>query len=348
MIIWLGLPTNDTCMAINSLTRRNRELSLKWLPRTLLWARLPLLYLCIARARGFLRKTFWFAAAFMATVLIRRIVKKWILSKKVAAISRSSRQAKAILSLCHNKYWSRIWIVQEIVVAKDIVIFCGRHSFGWAQLESLFMRFDEDIINGHEHIANHPFEDEIYASPAIRVSTMRLGWQALPENAKGFPLASLLISLKDMGCADERDQMYGILGLIHEDEYRALGISVDYSISVVELYVNTLRSFSRCKPWNRAAFDKLAVRLMGKLKLSTLDMSVDNETQKILDQCHDVPTSISRAQRDNQLRVSSLLQRDHSPLSIQIIAEQNEHAKRVQTQWEDERETKRQQLLRVS
>jgi hypothetical protein len=34
-----------------------------------------------------------------------------------------------------KSYWSRLWIVQEILLAQNITLFCGHYKFNWAQLE---------------------------------------------------------------------------------------------------------------------------------------------------------------------------------------------------------------------
>ena len=38
-------------------------------------------------------------------------------------------EGKAFLGLCHNRYWTRVWIVQELMLGKRIMVFCGSKSF---------------------------------------------------------------------------------------------------------------------------------------------------------------------------------------------------------------------------
>lgn len=38
------------------------------------------------------------------------------------------KQAKGVLALCERKYWTRIWIVQEVMLAKHITIYCGSRN----------------------------------------------------------------------------------------------------------------------------------------------------------------------------------------------------------------------------
>lgn len=32
-------------------------------------------------------------------------------------------------------WWKRMWVIQEVAVAKEIVMLCGRHAFSWKLLE---------------------------------------------------------------------------------------------------------------------------------------------------------------------------------------------------------------------
>lgn len=34
-------------------------------------------------------------------------------------------EAEAIYKLCHRSYWKRVWIIQEIHLARDYVVWCG-------------------------------------------------------------------------------------------------------------------------------------------------------------------------------------------------------------------------------
>lgn len=286
------------------------------------------------RGWGLLALILWLATVSIVSGIIQRIP-----SKEVFGTSWSPCQARALLSLCHNKYWSRIWIVQEIVVAQDVVVSCGDRSFKWTQLQQLLQWLDKLYINGHSE--NYPLASAIYSSPAMVIITFRAIWQPMPNDVKGFPLASILVSHKDMNSTDERDMLYALLGLIHDDELRDLSISVDYSVTREALYVKTLTSFVRCKPWNRNAFEELAVQLLDILNLSSLDTSVNIETRKILGQCH----NSSKGHLWNGVTVSiGDSSFDLSSLFAEIVNEHQQQLKKVQKQ----RENERQQFFRVS
>ena len=43
----------------------------------------------------------------------------------------------AFAKLCSHSYWTRLWIVQEILLANKLLIHYGRHSFVWNGLAIL-------------------------------------------------------------------------------------------------------------------------------------------------------------------------------------------------------------------
>jgi hypothetical protein len=137
---WFGLPTEDINRAINCITEPIRCLIKEWILK--IWPYILMPLVLVGRTRGWdlLGQIFWSTTVTIVLRIIQTAVERWAPGKGAVATSWSRSQAGAILLLCHNKYWSRIWIVQEVMVAKDIVICCGQCSFRWAQLAELFLQ----------------------------------------------------------------------------------------------------------------------------------------------------------------------------------------------------------------
>lgn len=49
----------------------------------------------------------------------------------------SKRAWNGINDIFHRPYWQRMWIVQEIVLARKVRFHCGAESFGMRELENL-------------------------------------------------------------------------------------------------------------------------------------------------------------------------------------------------------------------
>ena len=50
----------------------------------------------------------------------------------------SGTVTSALSKLFHRRYWTRIWIVQEVVLARKIWVMCGSKRVKWVELEALF------------------------------------------------------------------------------------------------------------------------------------------------------------------------------------------------------------------
>ncbi|KAF2999343.1 hypothetical protein E8E13_005650 [Curvularia kusanoi] len=140
--------------------------------------------------------------------------------------------ARRLLAFCTDPYWSRVWIVQEIFLAKSVRIqyadsrldnidqLCSR-----IQSISTWMKPGEQIHNcpGHEHLS------EILESPAARLLAKRRTWQT-PDNRRFvIPWDS---GFGTLGCADVRDRVYAMSALMDPK----LAIIPDYSKSASELF----------------------------------------------------------------------------------------------------------------
>ena len=51
-----------------------------------------------------------------------------------------SEVSQMILQMCSCRYWSRRWIVQEILLARDVTIMCGENGLSWTALNLFAQR----------------------------------------------------------------------------------------------------------------------------------------------------------------------------------------------------------------
>jgi hypothetical protein len=120
----------------------------------------------------------------------------------------------AFFALCERGYWSRLWVVQEIVLAKELMVSCGPNVATW----TAFSR----ALQGYEHY------DRIKSSLPYLFDRQR------SDRYYECRLINLLEACQASECADPRDKVYGLLGLANdcgEDE-----LVVGYSKTVYEVY----------------------------------------------------------------------------------------------------------------
>jgi hypothetical protein len=63
---------------------------------------------------------------------------------------------KALADLSKRKYWTRIWIVQEITVAREVKLFCGDDTILWSAFATA-CKFPPDHLT--------PWASELWAVP---------------------------------------------------------------------------------------------------------------------------------------------------------------------------------------
>ena len=116
-------------------------------------------------------------------------------------------------------YFSRVWVMQEIVLAKAILVLSLTLRIPWSVIEAL-------------HVNNTNWS----ATPAIHfVVTRRLfNWERLE---KGISFASILTSSAGTDCSDFHDHVYGCLGIARTP---LLPMPIDYSKSRYELFIDTV------------------------------------------------------------------------------------------------------------
>lgn len=119
--------------------------------------------------------------------------------------------------LLKDQYFKRLWIVQEILLSSDVwVMTNGNVWVPWKALRdcvtSTYSRWED--FSAWEALINPGYD--------FKEQFPRLAWCV--QN----------FSIQD--CDDPRDKVYGLLGLAHED----LSISIDYSKSTLEVYLDAL------------------------------------------------------------------------------------------------------------
>lgn len=112
---------------------------------------------------------------------------------------------KYLDELCQRKYWTRLWIIQEVILASNIAIQCGADSCQWFQLRwclnKLGMRCDE--VTAASFPETYPLH--IYPSPAHATAKSILSFLVdITEFAVQY--VSILSCTKSIRKAERRPQ----------------------------------------------------------------------------------------------------------------------------------------------
>lgn len=161
----------------------------------------------------------------------------------------ASRAVSALVSLFERDYWSRLWVVQEVLLATSITVYCGTAVTPW----SVYLRASEAIRElgpGIEALFGQKWDHRhrlinVSAKRSLYIDVLRIGGPAqLPSAAdftifsrdRGDALPDLLCKCRRKLASDPRDKLFGLLGILPteiRDEFRP-----NYDRSAKEVYTD--------------------------------------------------------------------------------------------------------------
>jgi hypothetical protein len=152
-----------------------------------------------------------------ASPLAKEAFERLMWAKKHQSIDEKGRQS--LKDLFNMRYFSRIWIIQEIANAKLATIHLGDNAMGWSILEEERLKTLEIYNNAPKWISN------IY----------------LRQEYTTRDLSNLLFYTISSEASDPRDKLFALLGLVKDaDEF---GLAADYSLSLQEVQVGVAAFF---------------------------------------------------------------------------------------------------------
>jgi len=123
-----------------------------------------------------------------------------------------------IVEFLSRPYWSRLWIVQEFVLARDLLLVCGPIAINISALWRLLHICDKLIVNDENLKTMIP---EAVQNLLYTRDDREQGITFEPD----LQIRAVLRDFSMRGCAEPRDRVYGLLALC----YGKVQIDVDYS-----------------------------------------------------------------------------------------------------------------------
>jgi len=130
---------------------------------------------------------------------------------------------QAVASIIRHDYFTRLWIVQEIILSKCKRVLCSHPSAGaiwvdWANLAYIARRFQYRLPSTP---AKHLVKDHLQEFELNLIQVVRFF-------SKGH-------------CHDPRDKVYGLMGLVQEDQR----LTIDYAKPLEEILADMTNIFHR-------------------------------------------------------------------------------------------------------
>lgn len=140
---------------------------------------------------------------------------------------------RLLKSLFDRRIWTRIWVLQEMILSKDSSVFYGEHQISINLLERVLLQ--HDILEAALQSVQRPRGDDLAKDRKWRSTVEMICTRAEFRQEHGIlPLRALYAS-RYLQCHDPRDRVYGILSLMREGSISDL--TVDYASPVATLFV---------------------------------------------------------------------------------------------------------------
>jgi hypothetical protein len=170
----------------------------------------------------------------------------------------TQQQSESILELCHRNYWKRMWIIQELLLAKEATIHWGPNQIEWNAFENLVW----DL----EKIRHQPASPEncleVLQSPAAHIITMKFSSDPRARRLKG-----LLQKYSDQEATNTLDKVYALIGLANDPTK----LTVDYQILPEDLLVQLLHHVCKnSETWVREEGKRRQLMTFGEMMAEVL------------------------------------------------------------------------------
>jgi hypothetical protein len=160
----------------------------------------------------------------------------------VEQLRSRTTQLQALSKLFQREYWMRMWVLQELTVAKSITIYCGDDSISGEALvrvQELLVRIRKSGLTYNDLL--QAMDNNVFAMDIVGDEGL-LKIQQWNESAskKDLSFFECLLLHADRSATDARDLIYGLANIANEkSKYHIL---VDYALSVRDLYTSFART----------------------------------------------------------------------------------------------------------
>jgi len=150
--------------------------------------------------------------------------------------AETEARTTAVRSFVQRQYFFRMWIVQEVVAAKTVTLFCGPHSINFDTASTAIQR-----MTGSGY---YPFSPE--TANLIYVEHWRNAYHGL-ESAEDEELdLRLFLDTRDRSATDPKDKIYSLRGITKKRITD--GIRVNYDDPVRKVYTDFTKLMLKIRP----------------------------------------------------------------------------------------------------
>jgi hypothetical protein len=149
------------------------------------------------------------------------------------------RELQTAINVLTRPYWTRLWIVQECLLARDLIVVCGRLYITWAR----FLKY--------RYLYNAVLQGELSSETRMLAKmSLTAPWLAkyrsmtLEPTRVFLSLEQALQTFAWHECADPRDKVYGLLAVVRGSK---MLIEIDYARPAPLIFWDVFRVMAKGK-----------------------------------------------------------------------------------------------------
>ena len=143
------------------------------------------------------------------------------------------RSRYAMEALLNRPYWRRTWIIQEIVLANEVILHCGDSKINWSLFTS-FNWYFSTYMSQRGRPALQLTYDSSGTNPVTLLEEARKDWRGRGATAD---LTNAIHRFRRTECLDARDKIYALLSLARNKSSKA-PLMPNYVANRVEVFFN--------------------------------------------------------------------------------------------------------------
>lgn len=168
-------------------------------------------------------------------------------TNRLIASKENRMRFTALVDLFERDYWDRLWVVQEVLNARSVTVYCGNTSLPWrvyVDASDAFKRHEEQLkqclpSTGNNKViplvSQQQFQYSVVLAFKGPASLERLRQE---PDAEPISLLSVLCNCRLKLSSEPRDKVFGVLGILPQ-EFK-YNFPPNYSASLREVYTNVV------------------------------------------------------------------------------------------------------------
>jgi Heterokaryon incompatibility protein (HET) len=169
----------------------------------------------------------------------------------------SIRPSGAIARLTHRLWWSRVWVLQELVLARDVTFTCGFSTISFSRFAAAIILYSLNRLALVDSVQPEDLAHPIKGPQLRRILALatkqrpgamvgaRRKYHGDPDSRRTLiqllrASTSVSSALDSLEAKDCRDKIFGMLGLASDADQ--LGIRPDYSTPCQTVYTDAART----------------------------------------------------------------------------------------------------------